>query len=1616
MTKKILYWHGIIVDPKVLEEYRETIEAVYRGDHAKVCFEKLNGAKKVYSARDDRETRILFTTLEGQDGKPYLIVLDVVLKHRYDKSRFLKPMGITHFMELNAEELASLVINESSFLPLDEPLPFSEQDASVIFQGVDFINHQFMIPNPLQEEAIQATPPLVVTGAPGSGKSCVALALLSQYVEHLTLEEKHKTALYVTSSKRLAKKMRLEWVNFPCSLEGFHVEFKTFDDLITEVPGIDNLEVVNLEYFEHWLQDYVRRFNRLKRTNKEEQGMIHGFLKDIKLSYQTFRLMNGCKNKESFFALGESETAFNTKERAWLFTAYENYQSHLTSAKKYHGDLFQFPEGFRRFDFTVVDEVSNLSYGQLRALAYQSESMVCCGDIKQTLFDRQSKLNFLKELFKEVYGKLPTHVQLPFSYRCSIPVVEQANRILQVENSLAEGVLDKTEAIDIKAFHDKKGEVRWINPQASTFEQELQYFLQLALTPDFAIITDYKEEAKALFKTPLVFSPLEAQGLEFKHVLLYRPLDKPIFKEASKALLSFGDAPLTRHPHLPKKGRGQQNFITAFNEIFTAMTRSQENLYIVQQSRHDIDALLKRTLSDLEEKPNLMPEKTAPIFDKALEKRWERQIGELKEENLEQAADASRMLHERLAKERSKPIATSTKPTVKKASLPMAQKGKPVTLSKPAAKASVGSQPKKIVSSGLTDFANKLFENLSETNLEKAQAHKSFNKIIFEVPLSNGKLFIDNIFNNPCKFSIFSTFFSKGLRTDGKKFLGAQWKEVSEKIMESDYPSVEGTPIAFNNLDLDIIYKWTKKDSKGYLVELLKNFKETTLISFLLSPTSNDLLALKLDDGASFLDHIKRDPVKHQIYVTLLKKEPSLNERIAPNQLKKCSQAEEIVLIKQYLSREQTLNLVNEHLKTFPEKAKLITIEMLRDFHEEYDGQSILYALCKSGKGFFILKKLFKYNIELCNKITKEDLCHLYFEKNGTCSNVLFFLCGFNLATTVLENLVSSNRSLLNEIPLEEWNRTHHWGNYSSTPLIALCGKYPPHVCGMWLIDNPERLTIDLVRSMCLAKTKNLYDPLGYSGLLLFLRTKEGKEYFIKWLEMKPEIAMAITGVDLYTIYTKKDDTINGCSIFYELTRSGIGFTILKKLFKYNLSLCHEITTEDLCHLYSDRDGRKSNALFSMCTFFEATDVLSILLSANHTLLNEISLEEWNRIHSYHSNSKSHSALLGLCAKNPPNALGMWLINNPEKLTVELMQSICKALYQHDGASFGGLDLFIFTPIGQEYFKKWLELEPEIALVIQNEYFYRPYTTKDVLRKESFPLHLSKTETGRKLLKSLLLINPALRKIPLEVLFPNLTAENWKPSLFTVFSTGEDGPAFLQLLDYSLCDPEAFAKHLLAPDGVKNKTQEDDNSTLSFLIYNGVNGANVLLNIVKTAPSILAMINFEEWNLIDPSTNHLKFHRLASTISGVEILTILFKTRPEFIEKIDDAHLCVPLKTVSEEAPTLLGLLMSSPLSRNLLLYLLEKKPDLFNKIDVNCLLDPIYPYEQSKKPAYFFLDTPEGERIFGYFPQSLKDDLKQAKLTLKSSSIGAMKFFSTSSEKKQEALPAPAADNPTPL
>jgi hypothetical protein len=547
------------LDPTTIPGFEKTRRALEAGDFRSADVKKIG--PNLYRARLDRSDRLLFS-LYRHGGQAFVLVLEHVARHAYDKSRFLR-RGVT----VDESKLPDVGVDAAGEA---EPLVYLNPRAStfhVLNKVISF--------DDAQRALFAAPPPFVVIGSAGSGKTALTL-------------EKMKLArgrvLYVTRSPYLVRNSRDQYYALGYENDDQEVAFLSFMEYLASwrvPPGRE------LQY-----RDFARWFAG------------HRIASGLRDPYQLFEEFQGVLtgapteraylSLEDYLGLGVKQSIFQADERERVYALFRKYLEFLRDEGFHDGNLLSFE--YRslvepRYDFIVVDEVQDVTTVQLdvvlRSLAVPGQ-FVLCGDANQIVHPNFFSWSKLKSFFREGGGPEssggPIRI-LNANYRNSVQVTELANRILKLKTARF-GSVDRESHYLVRSSGERPGAVLLL-PDDERVTDELNR--KTRRSTRFAVIVLEASQlaaAKRRFETPLVFSVQEAKGLEYDNIVLYgfasgheerfREIVRGVDRESVLASeLRYARA-------RDKTDRSLEIFKFHINALYVAITRAVDNVYLVE--------------------------------------------------------------------------------------------------------------------------------------------------------------------------------------------------------------------------------------------------------------------------------------------------------------------------------------------------------------------------------------------------------------------------------------------------------------------------------------------------------------------------------------------------------------------------------------------------------------------------------------------------------------------------------------------------------------------------------------------------------------------------------------------------------------------------------------------------------------------------------------------------------------------------------------------------------------------------------------------------------------------------------------------------------------------------
>jgi predicted ribonuclease YlaK len=514
-----------------------------------------------FRAKLDRENRLLFKFAKHQ-GETYVLLLEVIPNHEYDKSRFLRGAAVkeNHFSEVKdpgeVEEgavEAIRYINSASkrFHLLDKVISLDDD----------------------QDEVYNLPAPLIIIGSAGSGKTALTLEKMKGYPGHVA---------YVSLSPYLVENAQRIYESNGYENPKQEIDFLSFREYL---EGIQIPEGRELDYrsFERWYERGPRQRYKFKEPYKlfeEFKGVLTGSVTDAPYL-----------SRERYEALGVKQSIFLDKEREKVYDLFERYLRFLKEQDYYDSNMVAYhymEQVSPKYDFVVVDEVQDVTNIQLLLILKSLKTpghFLLSGDANQIVHPNFFSWSKIKSLFfnQDLQGSALRILKT--NYRNSRQVTQLSNDLLKIKNARF-GSIDKESTYLINTVADTEGKIHFY-PDSDKLRKELNKRTQDSAK--FAVLVlDKQQKAQVAkdFKTPLVFTIQEAKGLEYENIILVNFISdhdsefRTIAKGVSEADLL--DENLRYSRGKDKTNKDQEAYKFYINSLYVAFTRAVENVHIIE--------------------------------------------------------------------------------------------------------------------------------------------------------------------------------------------------------------------------------------------------------------------------------------------------------------------------------------------------------------------------------------------------------------------------------------------------------------------------------------------------------------------------------------------------------------------------------------------------------------------------------------------------------------------------------------------------------------------------------------------------------------------------------------------------------------------------------------------------------------------------------------------------------------------------------------------------------------------------------------------------------------------------------------------------------------------------
>jgi len=553
---KILEYNDLDVS-MVRRQYEKVISYLEKNDFRSAEVKKI-AEEGIYRAKLDSTNRLIFKLVKYK-GERYALMLEVVLNHAYDRSKFLRGTRIDEtkipLSEIKDDNLPSLVYINT----LNRRFHFLDKVISL---------------DPEQEDAYNANPPLIIIGPAGSGKTAITLEKIKLLYDK---------GIYVTLSPYLAENARSIFYSHRYEDENQEVTFLSFREFL-ETMRIPDGKEIRYSILSNWLYRFPRgqRVADAHRLYEEFRGVITGSCIDIPYL-----------SREEYLNLGVRQSIFLDDDRELVYTLFEKYLTFLKENGYYDPNIVAhdyLKDVSPIYDFVVVDEVQDITNIQLYLILKSlknPENFILCGDSNQIVHPNFFSWSKLKSMFytsTEIEGKKIMRI-IQSNFRNSQTITDLSNKLLMIKQRRF-GSIDRESTYLMKSLLEDKGDVVFLK---DTDRVKAEMNKAIRRSTKFAVLVmrdDEKTSARKFFETPLIFSIQEAKGLEYENVILLNFVsgERQNFQEIINGVIEEDlEGELRYMRASDKRDKSLDVYKFFINSLYVAVTRAMKRLYIMEE-------------------------------------------------------------------------------------------------------------------------------------------------------------------------------------------------------------------------------------------------------------------------------------------------------------------------------------------------------------------------------------------------------------------------------------------------------------------------------------------------------------------------------------------------------------------------------------------------------------------------------------------------------------------------------------------------------------------------------------------------------------------------------------------------------------------------------------------------------------------------------------------------------------------------------------------------------------------------------------------------------------------------------------------------------------------------
>ncbi len=545
---------------KVRRQYEKVVACLERDDFHSADVKKL-AERGLYSARLDDSNRLLFRLVK-YNGTRYALILEVILNHAYDRSKFLRGVKIDEAKIPQISDAAQIKDEAMPFIVYINP---TERRFHFLDKIISF--------DPEQKDIYKAQPPIIIIGPAGSGKTVLTLEKMKRF---------HGHGIYVTLSPYLSENARNLYYSHHYENDNQETSFLSFREFL-ETMSVPEGREIRYNAFAGWLLRFPKqqRVSDAHRLYEEFRGVITGSVVD-----------KPYLSRDEYLKLGVRQSIYLDNERELVYTLFEKYLTFLKENGFYDPNILA--HGYLKdvrqvYDFVVVDEVQDITNIQLQIILKSLKSpdnFILCGDSNQIVHPNFFSWSGLKSMLyrsESLEAKKVTRI-LQSNFRNSKTITELSNRLVRIKQKRF-GSIDRESSYLMNSLSEDAGEIVFLK---DTDKVKSEINKNIRRSTKYALIVMRDEEkalARKFFDTPLLFSIHEAKGLEYENAILLNFVsgERQSFQEIIKGVGEDDIEGEIRYMRASDKADKSLEVYKFFiNSLYVAVTRAVKRLYIME--------------------------------------------------------------------------------------------------------------------------------------------------------------------------------------------------------------------------------------------------------------------------------------------------------------------------------------------------------------------------------------------------------------------------------------------------------------------------------------------------------------------------------------------------------------------------------------------------------------------------------------------------------------------------------------------------------------------------------------------------------------------------------------------------------------------------------------------------------------------------------------------------------------------------------------------------------------------------------------------------------------------------------------------------------------------------